>query len=170
MEAQQFFTTTIVHKQDHNLRWHFVAAPKVLIADLDPFESSAEVVLTRSSVPFVMASMILAGELEDQFDSEGLVAEVETRFNVLKRAGLPERDRRALELAESVIFDSQIAFEPYRMIQPLSLINPEYSKVALTNLGGRRVLVIQGPRGFLLGVAGPISTIHKIWEKLIDLM
>src|SRR6185503_244586 len=147
MEAQQFFTTTIVHKEDHNLRWHFVAAPRELIEVLDPFESSAEVVLTRSSLPFVMASMILVGELEDQFDSEGLVDEVETRFNVLKRAGLHERERRALELAESVIFNSEVAFDLHRTIQPLSLINPEHSKVALKNLEGSRVLVIQGPRG-----------------------
>ena len=170
MKAQQFFTTTIVHKEDHNLRWYFVAVPREFIEVLDPFESSAEVVLTRSSLPFVMASMILAGESEDQFDSEGLVDEVETRFNVLPRTHLNEPERRALELAENAIFDSRIAFDQYQTIQPLSLINPEHSKVALKNLEGSRFVLIQGPRGFLLGVAGPISTIHKIWEKLIDLM
>lgn len=168
MEAVQFFTTTIVHKEDHSLRWHFVAAPKDLIGGTDPFDHNPEIIVSRSSLPFVIASMILGSDGDDPF---ALVSEVETRFKLLpQRDGYERRERLALELAESVIFDSKIPFNEYQHIDPLSLINPEHSKISVKNFEGRRLLIIQGPRGYLLGVSGPISTIQEIWEKLIEMM
>jgi len=171
MKAPQFFTTTIVHDKDHSLRWHFVAAPTGLIQESDPFEYSPEVIVPRSSLPFVIASMILTNDWVGPVHSEHLASELETRFKLFPQPdGYEPREQRALELAESVIFDSRIAFDKYQYIEPLSLINPEHSKISLKDFEGHRFLMIQGPRGFLIGTSGPISTIQEIWEKLIDWM
>lgn len=171
MEAPQFFTTTIVHEEDHSFRWHFVAAPKELIAESDPFENSPELVVPLASLPFVIALMILDTDLVGPLNLQSLSFEVDKHFKpVPKPDGYGRREQLALQLAESVVFSSRIAFNEYQIIEPLSLINPEHSKISLRSYEGQRFLLIQGPRGILIGASGPISIIEKIWEKLIDLM
>jgi len=174
MEAPQFFTTTIIHEHDHTLRWHFVAAPRELISDKDPFEHSPEVVVTRASLPFVMASLMLETEsfgLPDPLNFQSLLQQVELNYKpVPKPEESSPRVQMALALAENILFSSHVAFNEYQGIEPLSLINPEHSKISVRSYEGRRFVMIQGPRGILIGAPGASSFIEKIWEKLIDLM
>jgi len=174
MEAPQFFTTTIIHEHDHTLRWHFVAAPRELISDKDPFEHSPEVVVTRASLPFVMASLMLETEsfgLPDPLNFQSLSQQVELNYKPVQKPEEPtSRAQMALAFAESILFSSHVAFNEYQGIEPLSLINPEHSKIAVKSYEGRRFVTIQGPRGTLFGVPGASSFIERIWEELIKLM
>lgn len=169
----QFFTTTIVHTEDHDLRWHFVAAPRRLLREFDLFEDSPEIILSRSSVPFVIALMILQDDALQSFalaDATDLADQLETRFKILPYTNYPRRETLALELAENIVFNSRVAFDDGESISPLSLINPDHSRISLVAKGKNRFLVIIGPKGVLIGAAGAITIIEKIWEALIDLM
>lgn len=187
MNIPQAFITTVQHPEDKILRWNILVVPdddgklrevagwQMLGSDGYNVE---ELPLSPSALPFVIASMLLT-ESGEAGPSDDMLSAARTLCKSLLEPDGNERRDAAMELAEHILYKSPVpVYGGPRWINSSSLTDIAYrddeSSISLVRSPegqkSEQFILVRSRNGILLGAAGPITIIERIWEKLREWM